>query len=183
MSDITRLLGAASGGDALAVQQLYALLYPDIRRIARSRLIEAGGVTGLDTTALVADYREPLRRRRHIDHCAWLPMLAAALLSAGRADALPSAGPGAGFSPRRAASLSALRPARRRPQGPLQPSRAVRLQQGPSSAEPRQPAAAGVGGRGMPSPGAQPEALPLRVLRPSHRPHFPEARRIRRPLS
>lgn len=53
MSDITRLLGAASSGDAAAVQQIYALLYPDIRRIARARLIEAGGVTGLDTTALV----------------------------------------------------------------------------------------------------------------------------------
>ena len=53
MSEITRLLGQASSGDAGAVQQLYAALYPDIRRIARSRLAEAGGVTGLDTTALV----------------------------------------------------------------------------------------------------------------------------------
>lgn len=53
MSDITRLLGAASGGDAIAVRQLYAVLYPDIRRIARARLAEAGGVTGLNTTALV----------------------------------------------------------------------------------------------------------------------------------
>lgn len=53
MSDITRLLGRASGGDTDAVQQLYAALYPDIRRIARGRLAEAGGVTGLDTTALV----------------------------------------------------------------------------------------------------------------------------------
>ncbi len=53
MSDITRLLGRASSGDADAVQQLYAALYPDIRRIARARLAEADGVTGLDTTALV----------------------------------------------------------------------------------------------------------------------------------
>lgn len=53
MSDITRLLSAASGGDAVAVRELYAALYPDIRRIARARLVEAGGVTGLNTTALV----------------------------------------------------------------------------------------------------------------------------------
>ncbi|HET8883255.1 MAG TPA: ECF-type sigma factor [Solimonas sp.] len=53
MSDITRLLGAAAGGDAVAVRELYAALYPDIRRIARARLAAAGGVTGLNTTALV----------------------------------------------------------------------------------------------------------------------------------
>lgn len=53
MNDITRLLGAASSGDSGAVRALYAALYTDIRRIARARLAEAGGVTGLDTTALV----------------------------------------------------------------------------------------------------------------------------------
>ena len=50
---ITQLLGRASAGDSAAVQQLFAALYPDIRRIARARLAEAGGVTGLNTTALV----------------------------------------------------------------------------------------------------------------------------------
>ncbi len=53
MSAITQLLARASGGDASAVQQLYAALYPDIRRIARARLAEANGVTDLNTTALV----------------------------------------------------------------------------------------------------------------------------------
>ena len=53
MTDITRLLSQASMGDAGAVRALYAALYPNIRRIARARLAEAGGVTGLDTTALV----------------------------------------------------------------------------------------------------------------------------------
>lgn len=53
MSPITRLLGRASSGDASAVRELYAALYPDIRRIAHARLAEAGGVTGLNTTALV----------------------------------------------------------------------------------------------------------------------------------
>lgn len=53
MSEITRLLGLAASGEAAAVRQLYAALYPDIRRIARARLAEAGGVTGLNTTALI----------------------------------------------------------------------------------------------------------------------------------
>jgi len=53
MTRITQLLGQAASGDSSAVQQLYAALYPEIRRIARARLAEAGGVTGLDTTALV----------------------------------------------------------------------------------------------------------------------------------
>ena len=53
MESVTQLLGRASAGDATAVQQLFAALYPDIRRIARARLAEAGGVTGLNTTALV----------------------------------------------------------------------------------------------------------------------------------
>src|SRR3546814_20461029 len=53
MRHITGLLGAASAGEASAVRGLYAALYPDIRRIARARLAEAGGVTGLNTTALV----------------------------------------------------------------------------------------------------------------------------------
>lgn len=53
MDSVTQLLGRASAGDSTAVQQLFAALYPDIRRIARARLAEAGGVSGLNTTALV----------------------------------------------------------------------------------------------------------------------------------
>ena len=53
MTRITELLGRASSGDGDAVRQLYGALYPEIRRIARARLSEVGGVTGLDTTALV----------------------------------------------------------------------------------------------------------------------------------
>lgn len=53
MESVTQLLGRASAGDSAAVQQLFAALYPEIRRIARARLAEAGGVTGLNTTALV----------------------------------------------------------------------------------------------------------------------------------
>ncbi len=50
---ITVLLNAVRGGSAGATNQLYALLYPEIKRLARNRLYAAGGVTSLNTTALV----------------------------------------------------------------------------------------------------------------------------------
>jgi RNA polymerase sigma factor (TIGR02999 family) len=53
MQSITELLVRAGGGDNLAANELFGRLYPEIKRIARARLVEAGGVTGLDATALV----------------------------------------------------------------------------------------------------------------------------------
>ena len=53
MGNITQLLSRAAAGDSGAVQSLYAELYPEIRKLARSRLAKSGGVTGLDTTSLV----------------------------------------------------------------------------------------------------------------------------------
>jgi RNA polymerase sigma factor (TIGR02999 family) len=57
MSSITELLLGTRQGQPGAVQALYALLYPDIKRIASARLAQvggaAGGAAGLDTTALV----------------------------------------------------------------------------------------------------------------------------------
>jgi RNA polymerase sigma factor (TIGR02999 family) len=53
MSDITSLLKAAGSGDRLAAEQAFALLYADLQRLARSRMRKSGGVTLLDTTALV----------------------------------------------------------------------------------------------------------------------------------
>ena len=53
MDSITELLVRAGGGDNLATNELFGRLYPEIKRIARARLDEAGGVTGLDATALV----------------------------------------------------------------------------------------------------------------------------------
>lgn len=53
MQSITELLVRASGGDGVAANELFARLYPEIKRVARARLIEAGGVTGLNATALV----------------------------------------------------------------------------------------------------------------------------------
>ncbi|MBS0558141.1 MAG: sigma-70 family RNA polymerase sigma factor [Proteobacteria bacterium] len=53
MHSITELLARAGGGDNLAANELFGRLYPEIKRIARARLAEAGGVTGLDATTLV----------------------------------------------------------------------------------------------------------------------------------
>lgn len=53
---ITELLAGTSRGDAASLQQLYAVLYPEIKRVARQRLAQSGPnsrMAGLDTTALV----------------------------------------------------------------------------------------------------------------------------------
>lgn len=47
------MLQRSAGGDAAALQQLYVHLYPEIKRVARARLAQAGGVVGLNTTAVV----------------------------------------------------------------------------------------------------------------------------------
>jgi RNA polymerase sigma factor (TIGR02999 family) len=49
----TALIARASAGNAEAMSSLYATLYPEIKRVARARLAQAGGVTGLNATALV----------------------------------------------------------------------------------------------------------------------------------
>lgn len=50
---ITELLAGTARGDAHALQQLYAALYPEIKRVARVRLAQSGHAAGLNTTALV----------------------------------------------------------------------------------------------------------------------------------
>ena len=50
---ITELLAGTARGDAHALQQLYAALYPEIKRVARMRLAHSGHAAGLNTTALV----------------------------------------------------------------------------------------------------------------------------------
>jgi RNA polymerase sigma factor (TIGR02999 family) len=52
-SEITLLLRAASGGDRVAADQAFALLYADLQRLAHSRMRRTGDLTLLDTTALV----------------------------------------------------------------------------------------------------------------------------------
>ena len=53
MSSITELLQHSAEGDAAALHELYARMYPEIKRVAHARLARAGGVPGLNTTALV----------------------------------------------------------------------------------------------------------------------------------
>lgn len=50
---VTQLLAEMRRGDEGATARLYSVLYPEIKRLARSRLYAAGGVTSLNTTALV----------------------------------------------------------------------------------------------------------------------------------
>ena len=52
-SPVTQLLAEMREGDEGATGRLYSFLYPEIKRLARSRLYAAGGVTSLNTTALV----------------------------------------------------------------------------------------------------------------------------------
>ena len=55
MSDITELLGKSVAGDTGAAKDVYAMLYPELRRIAHGRLRQSSGHVSLDTTALVHD--------------------------------------------------------------------------------------------------------------------------------
>jgi RNA polymerase sigma factor (TIGR02999 family) len=55
MTDITELLSKSRDGDTSAAKDVYALLYPELRRIAHSRLRHGGNRVSLDTTALVHD--------------------------------------------------------------------------------------------------------------------------------
>lgn len=53
MPEITRLLEAARQGDKDAAGQAFALLYEDLRRIARARLRPHRSLTMLDTTSVL----------------------------------------------------------------------------------------------------------------------------------
>jgi RNA polymerase sigma factor (TIGR02999 family) len=53
MSQVTVLLSAIGQGQREALGELYALLYPELRRLAHSRVRRSGDMTLLDTTSLV----------------------------------------------------------------------------------------------------------------------------------
>jgi RNA polymerase sigma factor (TIGR02999 family) len=53
MSEITQLLQGINGGDTAARDKLFALLYPELRKLARSRLRRNETITLLDTTGLL----------------------------------------------------------------------------------------------------------------------------------
>ena len=50
---ITRLLQLAAKGDRAALDQIYASLYPDLKRIARARLRQQGRAENMGTTTLL----------------------------------------------------------------------------------------------------------------------------------
>jgi RNA polymerase sigma factor (TIGR02999 family) len=53
MSQVTSLLAAIGEGKPDALGELYALLYPELRRLAHSRVRRSGDMTLLETTSLV----------------------------------------------------------------------------------------------------------------------------------
>ena len=53
MSEITELIHRVNAGDAAARESLFAVLYQDLRTLARSRLRRSETITLLDTTSLV----------------------------------------------------------------------------------------------------------------------------------
>ena len=53
MSQITSLLSAVRQGERDALGNLYALLYPELHRLAHARVRRSGDMTLLDTTSLV----------------------------------------------------------------------------------------------------------------------------------
>ncbi|MBA4344875.1 MAG: hypothetical protein C0423_22260 [Methylibium sp.] len=66
-AEITQLLRAASQGDAGAADQVVALLYGDLRRIAGRRMQQSGDMTLLDATALVHESYLKLQRAGELD--------------------------------------------------------------------------------------------------------------------
>jgi RNA polymerase sigma factor (TIGR02999 family) len=64
---ITTLLRAASQGDRPAADQVVALLYADLQRLARQRLQQAGQPTALNATALVHESWMRLHQAGQLD--------------------------------------------------------------------------------------------------------------------
>ena len=67
MSDVTILLKRAASDDRSAIDELFALLYDDLNRMARARLAENNPMTLLDTTALAHEAYLRLRNAQRID--------------------------------------------------------------------------------------------------------------------
>ena len=74
----TVLVQRAAEGDADAMRALFTSVYPDLKRLARARLAQFGGVTGLNATALVHEgfmrmaEREGLRGQSRLQFFAYV---------------------------------------------------------------------------------------------------------------
>ncbi|MGL4232645.1 MAG: ECF-type sigma factor [Casimicrobium sp.] len=53
--DLTQLIGAAAAGDEEAKNRLYERAYPELRRLAHSRLFRHGGAGDMQTTELLSE--------------------------------------------------------------------------------------------------------------------------------
>lgn len=67
MSDVTILLRRAASDDRGAIDELFALLYDDLNRMARARLAGNRPLTLLDTTSLAHEAYLRLRNAQRID--------------------------------------------------------------------------------------------------------------------
>ncbi len=67
MGDITRLIARARGGDRTALDELFEVVYPDLRRIAHSRLRRGSPDPDLGTTALVNECYLKLRDSQRVE--------------------------------------------------------------------------------------------------------------------
>src|SRR5437667_7594233 len=66
MTDMTQLIAAARAGSAHAEEQLFSLLYGELRQMAHSRLRRSKPCTLLDTTALVHEAYLRLRQAGYV---------------------------------------------------------------------------------------------------------------------
>jgi RNA polymerase sigma factor (TIGR02999 family) len=69
MSQVTVLLDASRRGDSAALEQLFDLLYQDLRQLAHAKLRRSGQFTLLDTTGLVHESYLRLFKAGSIDAC------------------------------------------------------------------------------------------------------------------
>lgn len=67
MSDVTVLLRRAASNDRGAIDELFALLYDDLNRMARARLAENSPITLLDATSLAHEAYLRLRNAQRLD--------------------------------------------------------------------------------------------------------------------
>jgi RNA polymerase sigma factor (TIGR02999 family) len=52
-ADLSQILASATGGDRAAIDQLYGILYPELRALAHQRVRSSNNAVVLDTTSLV----------------------------------------------------------------------------------------------------------------------------------
>ena len=84
-AEVIALLAAVRRGDSHAVDELFGVLYPDLRQLAHSRLRRSGQLTLLDTTGLVHEAYLRLFQAGSLEAVDRAQFMAGALLSISRA--------------------------------------------------------------------------------------------------